>query len=196
MLESNEIFMDDYKKYYYLEKYLFEEVNKKFKTNKCLDSFDFFCIVIWKANRAKSRIAKNLLKNDPKQRNKLDPIVKDLTRSLYDANSEKECLEILIQKWKFRLPIATAILTVLWPNKFTIYDQRVCNILNNFNNLKNKVSFSRILEGYIKYRNEVISKVPKENKLRDKDRFLWGLSFKKNLINDIECLFNSKKYKK
>lgn len=45
--------LSDYLKYYNLERYLFEEVTKKFKEEGQLGAFDFFCIVMWKANRAK-----------------------------------------------------------------------------------------------------------------------------------------------
>jgi hypothetical protein len=52
----------DYRIYYDLEQYLFRDVNSHFTDNQKLDAFDFFCIVIWKANRAKSRVASLLLK--------------------------------------------------------------------------------------------------------------------------------------
>ena len=51
----------DYRKYYHLERYLFDEVAKSFEKNNTLSAYDFFCIVIWKANRAKSKVAERLL---------------------------------------------------------------------------------------------------------------------------------------
>jgi hypothetical protein len=51
----------DYRKLYDLENYLFEEVSRHFSELGYLHAFDFFCIVIWKANRSKSKIAKRLL---------------------------------------------------------------------------------------------------------------------------------------
>ena len=47
----------DCRKFYNLENYLFEEVSKRFSEHGYLEVFDFFCIVIWKANRSKSKIA-------------------------------------------------------------------------------------------------------------------------------------------
>ena len=44
----------DYKKYYNLERYLFDEVGPKFRNGGGLSTEDFFCIVIWKANRSKT----------------------------------------------------------------------------------------------------------------------------------------------
>jgi len=51
---------DAYLKYHIIENYLFDEVHKNFHKNGYLNAFDFFCIVIWKANRVKSIIAGNL----------------------------------------------------------------------------------------------------------------------------------------
>lgn len=48
----------EYLKYYDLENYILTDVRANFKANGHLNSFDFFCIIIWKANRAKSKIAK------------------------------------------------------------------------------------------------------------------------------------------
>ena len=42
--------------YYDLEAYLFNVVAVRYTKNKTLTAFDFFCIVIWKANRAKSKV--------------------------------------------------------------------------------------------------------------------------------------------
>ena len=72
----------DYRKFYDLENYLFEEVSKRFSEHGYLHAFDFFCIVIWKANRSKSKIAKRLLS---KRYSDLDSAVVALTKSLADA---------------------------------------------------------------------------------------------------------------
>jgi hypothetical protein len=38
--------------------------------------------------------------------------------------------DILMRDWGLRLPMASAILTVLFPEEFTVYDQRVCGSLS------------------------------------------------------------------
>src|SRR6266700_3454276 len=101
-----EILMDDYLKYYDLERYLFEDVHRRFHHEQSLGAFDFFSIIIWKANRAKSRIALKLLKQDPKRRRKLDAICRTLTTSLYAAPNDKERLRVLMEDWDFALPMA------------------------------------------------------------------------------------------
>ena len=64
---------------YHLEEYLFKTVNARFKNDKKINAYDFFCIIIWKANRAKSKIAKKLIKLDKQKRAVLTEIVEDLT---------------------------------------------------------------------------------------------------------------------
>ena len=50
----------DYRKYYYLENYLLGEVSDRFRESGELSVFDFHCILIWKANRAKNRHVERL----------------------------------------------------------------------------------------------------------------------------------------
>ena len=54
----------DYSKFYRndLEKYLFDDVINKFEENGYINAFDFFCIIIWKANRAKTKVANKICK--------------------------------------------------------------------------------------------------------------------------------------
>ena len=47
-------------------------------------------------------------------------------------------MRILIEDWAFRLPMASAILTVLYPDSFTVYDIRVCSELQNHHGVRNK----------------------------------------------------------
>ena len=179
----------NYLKLYWLESYLFNTVQKVFLKNGKLNAFDFFCIVIWKANRAKSKIALKLLKKDQTEKD-LNKIVEDLTQSLYNAKDHRERLEILISKWGFRLPMASAILTVLYPKDFTVYDTRVCSILGKFDNIQNKSKFEDIWNGYCQFKKMVASKAPQALTLRNKDRYLWGQSFAQNLNKDINDIFS------
>ncbi|HYX71330.1 MAG TPA: hypothetical protein VE732_01045 [Nitrososphaera sp.] len=71
--------MNDYLKYFDRERYLFEDVHQRFHAEHSLGAFDFFSIIIWKANRAKSKIALKLLAKDPEGRRDLDAICRTLT---------------------------------------------------------------------------------------------------------------------
>lgn len=167
-----------YLKYYHLENYLFEEVKDNFQKREYLAPEEFFCIVIWKANRAKGKIKAKLLKHGVS----LEQSVKKLTNEIFKAPDSRERLKILLDGWKFNLPMATAILTVLYPKDFTVYDIRVRKELgiDDFAGRKNQIEkyFSEFLP-------MVKEKVKGEN-LRDKDKYLWGKSFYEDLTNFLE----------
>lgn len=159
-----------YIKYYNLDKYIFEEVGPKFRKTGVITTEDFFCIVIWKANRAKTNIRNKLSKNMM-----LDKAVMSISNDIYKANTNKEKLEIMIKKWKFGLPIATAILTVLYPKDFTVYDYRVREQLG----LDNIYSVDKYFSDFLPKVKEY-SKSLNEN-LRNTDKELWGKSFYEDL---------------
>ncbi len=160
----------DYKKYYRLEDYLFDEVKKNFHERKYLFPEEFFCIVIWKSNRAKSKIKKKLLKSG-----NIKIVVKNITSQIFKAVGSQEKLKILLENWHFGLPMATAILTVLYPNDFTIYDVRVRDQLGHKEIYKTEPYFKKFLPAIKKIAKE------KDFSLRNVDRYLWGKSFYKDL---------------
>lgn len=178
----------DYKKYYYLEEYLFTEVKSAFYQRGFLTAKEFFCIIIWKSNRTKSKIAKRLKERNPYL--DLQTIVKNLTKNLYQRKTAKERFVYLFDDWGLRLPIISAILTVLFPNNFTIYDVRVCDILGKYHNIANKTKSDAVWNDYIKFIKSVKKEVKNEKTLRDKDRWLWGKSFIEALEKDIKTEFN------
>ena len=69
----------DYRSFYNMEDYLFYTVRSKFLNQGYLSAFDFFCIIIWKANRAKTKIAQRLMK---KGYSNLEEAVRGLTEEL------------------------------------------------------------------------------------------------------------------
>lgn len=176
--------MEDFSKYYDLNDYLFNEISKKYHKNKFIDAFDFFCIIIWKANRAKTNIFRKI--TEIAQINDLNKICKDITLNLYNIKNKEEKLKYLLQDWQFGIPMASAILSVLFPHDFTIYDVRVCQILKNHEKLANKTNLNRIINGYFQYVEDVIREVPERHSLREKDIYLWGKSFFLELTQDIK----------
>lgn len=168
----------DYRKIYDLEKYLFEDVSIKFKECGNLDSFDFFCIVIWKSNRSKSKITKRLLQ---KGHTDLNAAVRSLTQEIFDAGDPQSKMDVLIGKWGFRLPMSSAILTVLYPDDFSVYDVRVCAQLQDFHKIQNLLHFNDLWDGYCSFLKCVKEFGPQELNLRDKDRWIWGKSFTESL---------------
>ena len=174
--------------YYDLENYLFNNVSTRYTHFKTLTTFDFFCIVIWKANRAKSKVAERLLAHASGQDN-LESTVNSLVTAISMAKDQKERLFVLIEGWGFRLPMASAILTVLYPEDFTVYDIRVCNVLGDFKDAQYKTNFATLWERYSAYIIAVREAVTEQSTLRDKDRFLWGKSFATQLKADIQSSF-------
>jgi len=181
----------DYREYYHLESYLFDTVNPRFAKQGYLGALDFFCIVIWKAERAKSRIAKTLQESG----HDLDTACSLLTQGIAREASAENRLRTLVQKG-IRLPMASAILTVLYPEEFTVYDKRVCDILGEFHRLKNVTNFERLWLGYQDFKRKVEATAPLELSLRDKDRYLWGKTFHERLRTDVEQGFKRPKAKK
>lgn len=179
----------DYLRFYDLESYVFEDVRQQFHEDGSIGAFDFFSIVVWKANRAKSRIARRLLQRDPQGRAELDPVVRDLSVGLYKAPDGEARLRILLQEWGFYLPMATAILSTLWPNEFSVYDVRVCDQLGGFHTLGSRTDFGGIWRGYAEYLDAVRRAAPEGLILRDKDRYLWGKSVAEQLQADIKVNF-------
>lgn len=183
----------DFRQFYIsnLESYLLDTAGPCFAKEKQLSTFDFFCIVIWKANRAKSKIADKLRSRPPGYDN-LDAAVHALTTGLAKKETEKERLRYLWEEWGLSLAMASAILTVLYPDEFTVYDVRVCDVLReqgrgSFHRLSNpNLSFEGVWRGYEEYKRRVEESAPKELSLRDKDRYLWGKSFYEQLKKDIE----------
>ncbi|WP_298146620.1 hypothetical protein [Flavobacterium sp.] len=175
----------DYIKYYDLENYVLTDVRDNFDRDGHLTAFDFFCIVIWKANRAKTKIAQRLLNYNPD----LEQSVKYLTSKIFTATDDKQKLKVLIDDYKFRLPMSSAILSLLYPDNFTIYDVRVCDTLTNFKGLNNITNFENLWLGYKDYIDSVKKFEPQNLSLRDKDRFLWGKSFFEQLNNDLKNEF-------
>jgi hypothetical protein len=168
--------------YYDLEQYLFETVGPRFHLEGSLSAFDFFSIIIWKANRAKSRVAKGLRKHGM-----LESVVEELARALYEAKDCCDRFTVLTGRYGFRLPMASAILSVLWPDEFSIYDVRVCESFpGRFDKLADVSDSAKRWAGYEEYIEAVREFVPGTLSLRDKDRVLWARSAMQQLDSDLK----------
>lgn len=81
--------------------------------------------------------------------------------------------------------MATAILTVLYPDEFTIYDYRLCEQLGGFHNLATLSRFEDVWHGYEALVNRIRAMTPDGLSLRDRDRYLWGKSTHEQLVSDV-----------
>lgn len=182
-MENSDI---DFSRYYDLESHLFATVGPKFQELRRLDAFDFFCIVIWKANRSKSKVAKRLLSHSGAG---LQAAVEELTSGIAQAADGRTRLRYLMKDWGFRLPMASAILTVFYPDEFTVYDVRVCDALDDFRALGWTNDFESLWAGYVRFVAAVRAAAPEAFSLRDKDRWLWGRDFRRQLDGDMTTQF-------
>jgi hypothetical protein len=163
----------NFEKYYNLESYLLDEVGRNFRQSGKLTPLDFFFILIWKANRSKTRTKKRLIR----QAGDFSSAVQQIAAALSIRKQPKEKLELLMRTWGFRLPTATAILTILYPADFTVYDVRVSESLNGFRSLNERAFSDKLWGEYCSFKVKVELAAPAHLSLRDKDRYLWGKSF-------------------
>lgn len=175
-----------FEKHYNEEEYLFGVVGPRFREKGGLDAYEFFFIVRWKANRAISKVARRLLDVAGPD---LEKAVSQLTGELFRAKDARERFLILVQRWHLRLPIASAVLTVLYPGDFTVYDVRACNELKGFHTLSGRQSIEGLWSGYLEFKAAIECAAPVHLSLRDKDRFLWARSRHNDLVLNIERRF-------
>lgn len=179
----------DYLAYYDLERYLFGAVTDRYQREGFLNAFDFFSIVIWKANRAKSLMARRMLGNGHPS---LEDAVGALTRAVHQAPTGEARFMVLVRDWAFRLPMASAVLTVLHPNDFTVYDVRACDALGGYHGIGGRTDPRTLWAGYCEFRKAVRAAAPQGLSLRDQDRFLWARSAAEQLRNDLVSSFTAK----
>lgn len=184
----------DYLKYYWLEKSFFPEVYNFFHKKGYITPEHFFSIVVWKSIRPRKLIKHGLLRNGKTINN----TVHNLSKKIFKANSKEERLEILIGNGRknkkqngFQLAMASAILTVLYPKDFTVYDFRVRSQLIDQEKKVNKYTditgSQKVVEKYFhQYIPQVLKlgrKISrnKQLSLRDCDRLLWAKSWHEDL---------------
>jgi len=161
--------LKEYLKYYLLEKYLEDEVKPFFDKEHYITAEQFFAIVIWKRNASKTKICDGV-KGSRKT-------VREITSDIYSAPTPENKMEILISIKGISYSFASAILTILYPELFTISDYRVSRSLKEKFNIDAPETISTEKE-YFAYL-DACKKLAKENglSLRDCDRALWGRDF-------------------
>lgn len=158
--------MKKYIRYYFLGDYLFKEINRNFHKNKYLTPEEFLAIVIWKRNASKTKVIKGL-KAGRKS-------VKSITNEVYKAKNREDKLKILCKIKGLGIAISSAILTVLYPDEFTVVDYRAINSLGDLVNGKP----GERLEDYLNYVDVCKKEAARHHlSLRDFDRALWGKDF-------------------
>jgi len=173
----------DYRKFYDDEQYLLD-VGQAFRKGEPLDAVDFYMMLVWKANRAKNYHRERLKRISGKA---FKEAVSMIASGLRDRSEAADRLELLMREWGFALPTATAILTLLYPDEFTVYDVLVCNELGWI--YRPYLSFSsKLWSDYLAYKRAVIEATPADLSLRDKDRFLIGRAYRNSYLAAISSV--------
>ncbi|MBZ1349011.1 MAG: hypothetical protein KY053_02180 [Candidatus Liptonbacteria bacterium] len=163
------LFDKKYLKYYFLEDYLFNDVNKNFQRRGYLTPEEFFAIVIWKSNRAKTNVRRGIGKSQK--------TIHTITSEIFRAKTPEQKLNILTSIPSIGIPMASAILTVCYPNDFTIADYRACSSLKDFGGeiIGNPTAKISVYFEYLEKCKELARKY--KLSLRNFDRILWAKDF-------------------
>jgi hypothetical protein len=165
--------------YYSPEALVFPAIERTFADTGKLDPMALYLILDWKASRARTKHRSRLARIGGSFRAAAGMIAADL----HTAAGPEQRLGLLLTKWGFRLPTATAILTVLYPDIFTIYDIRVCNALDAFHQLGDRNWSAEAWRDYQRYVGAVRDAAPQGLSLRECDRWLCGQDKQKTLRN-------------
>ncbi len=158
--------INDLQKYialYDTEKYLFDVVGPITRKRGYLTFDDFYKICMWKSARQKQRYTKN------KQ------IIEKITKDAFLEKDEKEIIKILCDKLEgVGIPTASALLTVVFPEKYAIIDIRCLSVLRE--KFKLKIGKYISLSTWLKYLN-TMREISKENDVtpREMDMALFAI---------------------
>src|SRR3989344_5993262 len=175
-----------YLKYYFLEDYLFNDVNKNFQRRGYLTPEEFFAIVIWKRNASKTKILNGIKKNKR--------TIREITSKISAAKTKEQTLDALLfpKIPGIGIAFASAILTVCYPNDFTVADYRACASLKAFGGeiIGNPTAKISVYFEYLEKCKELARQY--KLSLRNFDRILWAKDFYegtnglKHLVKGIE----------
>ena len=160
---------------YDLEGYLFGTVSESFRRDGTLSSADFFAIVIWKSNRSKTGVKRGLESEHTTPRCLMCRVAK--------AEPPEDKVRILTAIPGIGLALASAILTVCYPDEYTVLDYRAWETLATLGAEGLPPSYPYHAEGYLAYCFACRSLARASGiSLRDLDRALWAKSWEEDLI--------------
>ena len=172
---------DDLKKYielYDIERYLFDIIGPKANKRGYLTFEEFYKICMWKSARQKQKYI------SVKNRNDIEAITKD---ALAEQN-EKERIKKLCELDGVGIPTASAILTVIFPEKYAVIDIRCLEMLREKFNYK--ISKLTSLKSWMEYLN-IMRNLAKENSItpRKLDMALFAMHREKLMNEDYRNLY-------
>lgn len=167
--------------FYSPETTVFPTLGDNFAKSGVLDPMALYLILDWKSPRARTRHRDRLIRIA----GSFNEAVSRLAAGLHTATDAEQQLGFLLTDWEFKLPTASAILAVLYPETFTVYDIRVCDALGDFHRLGNMNWSPALWQEYQRFLNAVRDAAPQCLTLRDCDRTIWGQNKRDQLLKEL-----------
>ena len=159
---------------YHLEGYLFGTVWPRFVAQGTLSAYDFYAIVIWKSIRSKKRIRAGLAAAGKS--------AGDLMQEVRAAGTPEAKVETLLAVQGFGLPIASAVLSVCYPDRFTVLGYRSWRGLAEMAPDALPARYPATAAEYVRYCVACADLAKRLGLLlRDLDRALWAKSWELDL---------------
>jgi len=167
-----------YIKLYDNENYLFSVISPVARKRGYLTFGEYYKICMWKSNRQKPRYIKNI------------QTALNITKEAFSENDETKKIKTLCKLEGVGIPTASAILAVVFPDKYGVIDVRCIDMLRKFNfPIRQQIT----IKNWLKYL-EVLRKLASENKVtpREVDMALFAMHREKLEKDNFRNLY--KKY--
>jgi thermostable 8-oxoguanine DNA glycosylase len=161
---------------YNIEEYLFKVIGPRIRERGFIEFNDFYQICMWKSARQKQNYLKN--KN----------IVKNISRKAFAEKEEPLKIKQLLKLKGVGIPTASAILTIVFPDRYAVIDVRCIQMLNKLGvRIKETITMSRWLE----YLN-IMRDLARENNFtpRQIDQILFSMHREMLEKNNFQNLYS------
>jgi thermostable 8-oxoguanine DNA glycosylase len=163
-----------YSHYYHIDKYLFGRVSQRFQRKRTLSAKDFYAIITWKANRQLNILAEDIAQ--------MYQTPSNVMRAVAACDTHVERMQLLDAIDGMGVPIASAILTVCYPDDLTVLDDRAWKTLLALERVEGPMPadanayFQHYLPVCVALANELGCT------LRQLDEAMWGRSKSRGLL--------------
>jgi len=164
---------------YDLETYLFQQVSRQFEEGRTLTPYDFFAIIVWKSNRAKTKVRRGL--------SAARKSVQTLMKQVAETRKPVDKVTLLTEIDGIGIRMASAILAVCYPSEFTVLDYRAWETLCDCELEGLPRSIPTTPASYVRYCEACTRFAATRGiSLRELDRALWARSWEDDLKGLIE----------
>jgi hypothetical protein len=160
----------NYIEFYDDEKLLFEKVGPGFRRGVDPSVMHLETLLAWKSDRPGDAHWMRLTKICGPT---MEGAVAALCADIRSAEHHEARLKVLIRKWRFALPTAVTILTVFYPEFFTMYDVRTRRQTNTEDWSQRRFT-PYLWKHYCEFKDKIVALAPPGVTLRDADRYVMG----------------------